>query len=137
MAEIDCGMVDRDNLSADIMEIFRVAPHKSQKRCTFPASFFNRHLVSHQPESAHPNSFLSCLLLLSHERAEPQHIRFVSSPFLSLLLPSDLPQDPFADAADPLANDEAGRQSYIHIRIQQRNGRKTLTTLQGLPKGGS
>ncbi|KAH9043314.1 eukaryotic translation initiation factor 1 [Lactarius hengduanensis] len=42
--------------------------------------------------------------------------------------------DPFADAADPLAADEPGRQSYIHIRIQQRNGRKTLTTLQGLPK---
>jgi translation initiation factor 1 len=41
--------------------------------------------------------------------------------------------DPFADA-DPLAADDPGRQSYIHIRIQQRNGRKTLTTLQGLPK---
>merc|ERR1712098_203057 len=25
-------------------------------------------------------------------------------------------------------------QNYIHIRIQQRNGRKTLTTVQGLPK---
>ena len=23
---------------------------------------------------------------------------------------------------------------YIHIRIQQRNGRKTITTIQGLPK---
>jgi len=42
--------------------------------------------------------------------------------------------DPFADAADPLAAEDPGRQSYIHIRIQQRNGRKTLTTLQGLPK---
>ncbi|KAI0277700.1 eukaryotic translation initiation factor 1 [Russula aff. rugulosa BPL654] len=42
--------------------------------------------------------------------------------------------DPFADAADPITGDEPGRQSYIHIRIQQRNGRKTLTTLQGLPK---
>jgi translation initiation factor 1 len=29
------------------------------------------------------------------------------------------------------------QQNYIHIRIQQRNGRKTLTTLQGLPKGAS
>ncbi|KAI0005956.1 translation initiation factor SUI1 [Russula compacta] len=48
--------------------------------------------------------------------------------------PSDSFLDPFADAADPLAADEPGRQSYIHIRIQQRNGRKTLTTLQGLPK---
>ncbi|KAK2460586.1 hypothetical protein APHAL10511_007056 [Amanita phalloides] len=42
--------------------------------------------------------------------------------------------DPFAD--DHLAEEaDVGSQSdYIHIRIQQRNGRKTLTTLQGLPK---
>lgn len=45
--------------------------------------------------------------------------------------------DPFADEADPLSNnkDVGSQQNYIHIRIQQRNGRKTLTTLQGLPKG--
>ena len=45
--------------------------------------------------------------------------------------------DPFADEGDPLdANQDVGsQQNYIHIRIQQRNGRKTLTTLQGLPKG--
>ncbi|KAA1469533.1 hypothetical protein DENSPDRAFT_835180 [Dentipellis sp. KUC8613] len=45
--------------------------------------------------------------------------------------------DPFADEGDPLggANQDVGsQQNYIHIRIQQRNGRKTLTTLQGLPK---
>ncbi|KZV71850.1 eukaryotic translation initiation factor 1 [Peniophora sp. CONT] len=44
--------------------------------------------------------------------------------------------DPFADEADPLAsNQDVGAQTnYIHIRIQQRNGRKTLTTLQGLPR---
>lgn len=37
-------------------------------------------------------------------------------------------RDPFA--AD---NDTAGsHDGYIHIRIQQRNGRKTLTTVQGL-----
>jgi len=43
--------------------------------------------------------------------------------------------DPFADEGD--LNDvtvEVGTTEYIHIRIQQRNGRKTLTTLQGLPK---
>jgi len=59
-----------------------------------------------------------------------------SSP-LPLFSPLDCYLDPFADAADPLAAEEPGRQSYIHIRIQQRNGRKTLTTLQGLPKGES
>ncbi|MCJ1421738.1 Eukaryotic translation initiation factor eIF-1 [Xylographa parallela] len=41
--------------------------------------------------------------------------------------------DPFAEADD---NNIDGKESqnYIHIRIQQRNGRKTLTTVQGLPK---
>ncbi|KAH9946067.1 eukaryotic translation initiation factor 1 [Epithele typhae] len=44
--------------------------------------------------------------------------------------------DPFADEGDPLrSTEDVGSQSnYIHIRIQQRSGRKTLTTLQGLPK---
>uniref|UniRef100_M3XGN6 Eukaryotic translation initiation factor 1B n=1 Tax=Latimeria chalumnae TaxID=7897 RepID=M3XGN6_LATCH len=39
--------------------------------------------------------------------------------------------DPFADASkgDQLP---AGTQDCIHIRIQQRNGRKTLTTVQGI-----
>ena len=44
--------------------------------------------------------------------------------------------DPFADEGDPLGDsaDVGSTADYIHIRIQQRNGRKTLTTLQGLPK---
>ncbi|QSL64234.1 hypothetical protein MERGE_000389 [Pneumocystis wakefieldiae] len=37
--------------------------------------------------------------------------------------------NPFFDTGD----DEEHLRSYIHIRIQQRNGRKTLTTIQGLP----
>ncbi|XP_050225537.1 protein translation factor SUI1 homolog 1-like [Mercurialis annua] len=40
--------------------------------------------------------------------------------------------DPFADAN---AEDSgAGGKEYVHIRIQQRNGRKSLTTVQGLKK---
>ncbi|PUU75664.1 translation initiation factor SUI1 [Tuber borchii] len=37
---------------------------------------------------------------------------------------------------DPFADDVGDTQpkNYVHIRIQQRNGRKTLTTVQGLPK---
>ncbi|KAJ7219145.1 translation initiation factor SUI1 [Mycena pura] len=44
--------------------------------------------------------------------------------------------DPFAEDGDPLGDsqDVGSQADYIHIRIQQRNGRKTLTTLQGLPK---
>jgi len=42
----------------------------------------------------------------------------------------NLPYDAFADTED----DAGQTQGYIHLRIQQRNGRKTLTTVQGLPK---
>ncbi|KAK1451197.1 translation initiation factor SUI1 [Colletotrichum cuscutae] len=42
--------------------------------------------------------------------------------------------DPFADADEGDADKQKKGQDYIHIRIQQRNGRKTLTTIQGLPK---
>ncbi|XP_075897598.1 eukaryotic translation initiation factor 1-like [Nelusetta ayraudi] len=33
---------------------------------------------------------------------------------------------------DPFADARKGDGDYIHIRIQQRNGRKTLTTVQGI-----
>ncbi|KAK3242412.1 hypothetical protein CYMTET_47897 [Cymbomonas tetramitiformis] len=36
--------------------------------------------------------------------------------------------DPFADAE---ADDQAAGE-YIHVRVQQRNGRKSLTTVQGI-----
>jgi translation initiation factor 1 len=38
--------------------------------------------------------------------------------------------DPFADAAE---GDDSGK-DYVHIRVQQRNGKKSLTTIQGLDK---
>jgi len=38
--------------------------------------------------------------------------------------------DPFADA-NKGADDDV-QEGLVHIRIQQRNGRKTLTTIQGL-----
>jgi translation initiation factor 1 len=46
---------------------------------------------------------------------------------------TSLPADPFAEA-DEDTGETKQAQNYIHIRIQQRNGRKTLTTVQGLPK---
>jgi len=39
-------------------------------------------------------------------------------------------RDPFADDNDTITS--SGSDRYIHIRIQQRNGRKTLTTVQGI-----
>jgi len=41
--------------------------------------------------------------------------------------------DPFADADEDTGQTQANQQEYLHIRIQQRNGRKTLTTVQGIP----
>jgi len=41
--------------------------------------------------------------------------------------------DPFADAAR--GTDDGVQENLVHIRIQQRNGRKTLTTVQGLSSG--
>ncbi|XP_013922455.1 PREDICTED: eukaryotic translation initiation factor 1b-like [Thamnophis sirtalis] len=41
-------------------------------------------------------------------------------------------EDPFADATKGDDLLPAGTEEYIHIRIQQRNGRKTLTTVQGI-----
>ncbi|KAH7432028.1 hypothetical protein KP509_07G005000 [Ceratopteris richardii] len=41
--------------------------------------------------------------------------------------------DPFADA-NAVDKSDAGTKDYVHVRIQQRNGRKSLTTVQGLKK---
>eukprot|EP00158_Paraphelidium_tribonemae_P004033 Partr_v1_DN26529_c2_g1_i1_m4045 putative translation INITIATION FACTOR len=41
--------------------------------------------------------------------------------------------DPFAENSLADAEDVKAPGNYIHLRIQQRNGRKTLTTIQGLP----
>lgn len=83
----------------------------------------------------------------SHERTKPQFLRCVAMHCAGgvnarhrysrldrkLTMRST---DPFADEGDPLGDsaDVGSTADYIHIRIQQRNGRKTLTTLQGLPK---
>ncbi|KAA1118162.1 Eukaryotic translation initiation factor eIF-1 [Puccinia graminis f. sp. tritici] len=45
-------------------------------------------------------------------------------------------RDPFADVGDDqftTTQPSTKAPDYVHIRIQQRNGRKTLTTIQGLP----
>lgn len=50
----------------------------------------------------------------------------------AVVLPPPSPPDPFADATKGDDRLPAGTEDYIHIRIQQRNGRKTLTTVQGI-----
>uniref|UniRef100_M8B9S1 Protein translation factor SUI1 homolog n=1 Tax=Aegilops tauschii TaxID=37682 RepID=M8B9S1_AEGTA len=44
------------------------------------------------------------------------------------------PGDPFAEANAEDAGAGPGAKDYVHVRIQQRNGRKSLTTVQGLKK---
>ncbi|KAG8385703.1 hypothetical protein BUALT_Bualt03G0072700 [Buddleja alternifolia] len=61
---------------------------------------------------------------------------FLSSPAARFMSDLDIqipcPFDPFAEAK---AEDSgAGSKEYVHIRVQQRNGRKSLTTVQGLKK---
>lgn len=64
-----------------------------------------------------------------------QVFRFVDSSWSSAVTSTNpYNPDPFAEAEDNQPDTKKGAQDYIHIRIQQRNGRKTLTTVQGLPK---
>ncbi|KAG7011916.1 hypothetical protein SDJN02_26824 [Cucurbita argyrosperma subsp. argyrosperma] len=70
------------------------------------------------------HGFFLCLRCLFCSCIEAQH------PFVFCDIPSAF--DPFADAN---AEDSgAGGKEYVHVRIQQRNGRKSLTTVQGLKK---
>ncbi|CAN7130934.1 unnamed protein product, partial [Brassica rapa subsp. narinosa] len=59
-----------------------------------------------------------------------QQRRFMSD--LEVQVPTAF--DPFADANAEDAGAGAGTKEYVHIRVQQRNGRKSLTTVQGLKK---
>jgi translation initiation factor 1 len=57
-----------------------------------------------------------------------QQLRFMSD--VDIQIPGAF--DPFAEAN---ADDSgAGSKDYVHVRVQQRNGRKSLTTVQGLKK---
>ncbi|XBI54515.1 hypothetical protein VPH35_036528 [Triticum aestivum] len=53
---------------------------------------------------------------------------------MSCLIVLLLHKDPFAEANAGDAGAAAGSKDYVHVRIQQRNGRKSLTTVQGLKK---
>ena len=50
--------------------------------------------------------------------------------FAQLIFIDTISADPFADAIR--ADEQGGQDKLIHVRIQQRNGRKTLTTVQGI-----
>uniref|UniRef100_A0A8C5Q6B3 Eukaryotic translation initiation factor 1B n=1 Tax=Leptobrachium leishanense TaxID=445787 RepID=A0A8C5Q6B3_9ANUR len=89
--------------------------------------------------AASPFPLHSVLEIISHVRyPEPQLFRFFSYKKKRTRARHDgdtkisHTQDPFADATKGDDLLPAGTEDYIHIRIQQRNGRKTLTTVQGI-----
>ncbi|KAG2592275.1 hypothetical protein PVAP13_5NG537600 [Panicum virgatum] len=61
---------------------------------------------------------------------QTQQASFMSD--LDVQLPSAF--DPFAEANAEDSSAGAGSKDYVHVRTQQRNGRKSLTTVQGLKK---
>ena len=42
--------------------------------------------------------------------------------------------DPFAEDTTSASKKGADTKDYVHVRVQQRNGKKSLTTVQGLPQ---
>ncbi|WVZ66150.1 hypothetical protein U9M48_015416 [Paspalum notatum var. saurae] len=88
-----------------------------------------------------PSEFLVDLFLFDHlpgvvrsvvvpELATPTSQVFMSD--LNVQIPTAF--DPFAEANAGDSGAAAGSKDYVHVRIQQRNGRKSLTTVQGLKK---
>jgi hypothetical protein len=84
------------------------------------------------------NSQLTAFLLMGlqdrqRNKMKSNEISFTFFTFMSDIL--NLHQhDPFADVVFSLLNqgdgDDLKVDGYIHVRVQQRNGRKTLTTVQ-------
>ncbi|CAO2177926.1 unnamed protein product, partial [Urochloa humidicola] len=76
----------------------------------------------------HPDRLVKPVICL--DTHQTQQASFMSD--LDVQLPSAF--DPFAEANAEDSSAGAGSKDYVHVRIQQRNGRKSLTTVQGLKK---
>ena len=64
-------------------------------------------------------------------RGHSAHSQFVFKLITAIINSHFLIIDPFAED-EGKTKGTSGTDGYIHIRIQQRNGRKTLTTVQGI-----
>ncbi|RRT70502.1 hypothetical protein B296_00003643 [Ensete ventricosum] len=105
--------------------------HRSIKKASHAQTLYE--------EASEEDGFLHCRALLSF-RAPPLKVfaSLLERSFVGyekfLLSEVDCPslRYPFAEAN---ADDSgAGAKEYVHVRVQQRNGRKSLTTVQGLNK---
>ncbi|KAK1407025.1 hypothetical protein QVD17_38635 [Tagetes erecta] len=85
--------------------------------------------------SSYHSNFFHCLLSSNKRncdfRKQQSFIQIKFMVDIEVQIPSAF--DPFADV-DQDSGGGAGIKEYVHIRIQQRNGRKSLTTVQGLKK---
>ncbi|TUH05097.1 Eukaryotic translation initiation factor 1b [Bagarius yarrelli] len=79
-----------------------------------------------------PGAILFQLLKSNQRKSRPLVLLKRVKPTLNPLKPPNRASHPFADATKGDDRLPAGTEDYIHIRIQQRNGRKTLTTVQGI-----
>ncbi|KNG47693.1 protein translation factor sui1 [Stemphylium lycopersici] len=100
------------------------SPLNTLDRSTLHHQLSSTRLISPQPASS---------THLSHAR-HSQHQQIAPVDFMTTDIQNLKSFDPFAEADDAGGEVKSTQQNYIHIRIQQRNGRKTLTTVQGLPK---
>ncbi|KAH9883658.1 translation initiation factor SUI1 [Xylariomycetidae sp. FL2044] len=82
--------------------------------------------ISTFSEASPSVAVLSVFSTQTHFPRSPRQLEFMSIENLKTY-------DPFAEADEDTGESKQAA-NYIHIRIQQRNGRKTLTTVQGLPK---
>jgi hypothetical protein len=59
-----------------------------------------------------------------------------TAPETPVVTPCSLIADPFAEETTGAAKPKKGGENkdYVHVRVQQRNGKKSLTTVQGLPE---
>ncbi|KAG5407428.1 hypothetical protein IGI04_005094 [Brassica rapa subsp. trilocularis] len=105
-------------------------PTYASKRKIFATDLTRENLHKSQIlcPSAHQINKVSCLNLIPRSLL-PSFFIFGTWAMVNV---SHLLINPFADAN---AEDSgAGTKEYVHIRVQQRNGRKSLTTVQGLKK---
>lgn len=86
---------------------------------------------------------VSCIFLYACEGSKrgdgfsgiPDSLGSSSSPTIVRFTCVDSTADPFSEADGDGKPSKKGGDSkdYVHIRVQQRNGKKSLTTVQGLP----
>lgn len=94
-----------------------------------PTSWAFSPLCSSAPSRKRSTLFMARKTPSAVARFPPCSVQFWRSAQGAMQFENLRVHDPFAEA-DTAGGDVAGKGSFVHIRIQQRSGRKTLTTVQ-------